>query len=154
MSQHLFLDLSSGQVPSPQIRAVHLDTFHTALDGDVPVSAVAVWLKGQGDEPLYFARGTLDAEAVSLWALTQPGEQFLALPGAIDSDEMTHFFAADAIETADIDEQDNSVRVKLFDDPLFWWFSPRSWAAIALLLWDGVADMTLPRVTALLPVAS
>lgn len=150
--QQLFLNLSSGSVPSTQIKAVNLDTPYTELDGNVPVSAVAVWLKGQGDKPRYFAHGTPDAEAVSIWALTQPCEQFLALPGAIGGDEMTHFFAADAIETADIDE-DNSVRIKLFGDPLFWWFSPRSWAAIALLLWDGVADITLPRVAAL-PAAS
>ena len=152
MSQQLFLDLSSGPVPSTQIRAVNLDTLYTELNGNVPVSAVALWLRDQS-EPRYFAHGTPDAEAVSIWALTQPGEQFLALPGTIGRVEMTHFFASDAIEIAAIDEQDNSVRIKLFDDPLFWWFSPRSWAALALLLWDGVADITLPRVTAL-PAAS
>jgi len=141
--QQLFLDLSSGLVPSTRIRAVNLDTYHLARCS----SAVAVWLRDQS-EPLYFAHGTPDAEAVKAWAETQLGEQFLSLPGSIGCDEMTHYFAQDLVELADVDT-DGGVYVKLKGDPRFWWFSPRSWAASALLAWAADGQPTAPRVVAL-----
>jgi hypothetical protein len=74
MDQQLFLNLTTGAIPSPRVVAVNLDSYSIAQQ----CSTLAVFIKG--GECLYIPETSKDAQAVAEWANSQPGEQFLALP--------------------------------------------------------------------------
>ena len=123
LDPRLFLNLSTGPVPSPQIRAVNLDTYSIAGR----YNAVAVWLKGAA-EPRYFPFDSRDAGVIASWADTQYGEQFLRLS--------TMLFNVCLIETA-MPNDAGEFSIRLRGDELPFVLPGNAAVRQALLLWLG-----------------
>jgi hypothetical protein len=121
----LFLELTTGAVPSPCIVAINFDSFHAATCTE----AIVLWTRDEG-EPRYFPLGTRDAQAICDWAATQPGEQFLTLP--------PFCFNVAAIRSTGVDDIGIVVHLTGFELPFY---LPATSAAVEELhAWTGYDD--------------